>query len=301
MTNAYCTIEDVREAAAGDGAFSTAKDASIAKRIIEISRELDRMIAICRGVSEDIFSFVADQLFDQHIVYLSSTPPPSSGTFRLMHQGQITGPIDHDATAAIVQTELENLSSVGAGQVSVTGFDGGPYTVQWADQKSGPQGALSGRASFDVTTAGITVLPTIVGVPSVPSARRFTPTPSLYGFLLPIDDAVEVNQVTVDGSVVDWQPYPLSQLPVVGLKPTAASDWTEWPSLVEVTARWGYSVEVPADVRECTVLEVIRAYYAAQAGNDDRLGMTPFGSVTTAKAWTDKTMKLKDNYGKRLW
>lgn len=50
-------------------------------------------------------------------------------SFTLTYSGQTTAAIDAGATAAAVQAALEALSTVGAGNVTVTGDDGGPYTV----------------------------------------------------------------------------------------------------------------------------------------------------------------------------
>ncbi|TDO18140.1 bacteriophage lambda head decoration protein D [Mycobacterium sp. BK086] len=53
----------------------------------------------------------------------------TSGNFTLTYAGQTTGNIAYNAAATAVQTALAGLSTVGAGNVSVSGSDGGPYTV----------------------------------------------------------------------------------------------------------------------------------------------------------------------------
>ena len=45
----------------------------------------------------------------------------TGGTFTLTLSGQTTAPIAYNATAAAIQTALEALSNVGAGNVQVTG------------------------------------------------------------------------------------------------------------------------------------------------------------------------------------
>ena len=50
-------------------------------------------------------------------------------TWTLQYDGQTTASISHPASAATVQTRLENLSNIGVGDVSVSGADGGPYTI----------------------------------------------------------------------------------------------------------------------------------------------------------------------------
>jgi hypothetical protein len=81
---------------------------------------------------------------------------PSAGTFTLTYAGQTTSGIAYNAAASAVQTALEGLSTVGAGKATVTGANGGPYTVQWnipdALALTGNGGGLTG-GSFAITTA----------------------------------------------------------------------------------------------------------------------------------------------------
>lgn len=60
-------------------------------------------------------------------VTISGTP--TGGTFQLSFNNQWTGAIAYNATAASVQQALQQLASIGAGNVTVTGSAGGPYTV----------------------------------------------------------------------------------------------------------------------------------------------------------------------------
>jgi hypothetical protein len=69
-------------------------------------------------------------------------------SFTLTYSGQTTASIAAAATAAQVQAALEALSNIGAGNVSVTGSAGGPYTVTF-------QGALA-----DTNVAQMTATPT---------------------------------------------------------------------------------------------------------------------------------------------
>jgi len=304
VTNAYCTLSDVKASLAGDVPnMSSARDQSLVDKILEVSADIDRKVALCRGESQSLFSFLADREYSQQIVYLSSTPVPVSGSFKLRFGGQQTTDLAFDADAMDVQVALEALSTIGSGNVTVDGFPGGPYTVDFAGTMTGPQATITGRASFDVTDAAIVVLPTVQGVLAVPSMRQFRGQAPLYGYLMPIDDCVEITMVTVDGSeYTDYTTYPLRGTPIEAIK---RSDGVDWPmgndAPVEVTARWGYATEVPYDVRETCIIEVIRSHYAGQAGNDDRLGMTPFGTVITAKAFTAKYMALVEQHGKKLW
>src|SRR5205807_1838212 len=58
----------------------------------------------------------------------TTTFPPNSA-FTISFGGQTTGSIPVTAAGADVQTALVALSSVGSGNVKVTGNAGGPYTI----------------------------------------------------------------------------------------------------------------------------------------------------------------------------
>lgn len=57
---------------------------------------------------------------------------PTGGTFVLDFNGQPTTDLAFNATAASVQTALQALSTIGAGNATVTGSAGGPYTITFA-------------------------------------------------------------------------------------------------------------------------------------------------------------------------
>ncbi|WP_280186017.1 MULTISPECIES: hypothetical protein [Nocardia] len=56
------------------------------------------------------------------------TGSPTGGSFTLTFQGQTTTSIAYNAAAAAVQSALEALSTIGTGNVTVTGAASGPYT-----------------------------------------------------------------------------------------------------------------------------------------------------------------------------
>lgn len=139
---------------------------------------------------------------------------------------------------------------------------------------------------------------------SVASTRIYAGRPGPIR-LLPIDDAFSVSSVTLYSSGVlqrtlaagtDYVPWPYSGGPIVGLM-SLRGCWQTEPGSIQVSARWGYGLAVPVDAREAAIIEVIRSRYGDREGNDDRLGMTPFGSVTIAKAFTSKLKQLVSDYG----
>jgi hypothetical protein len=66
-------------------------------------------------------------------------------SFTVTFGGQTTGSIPAAATAAQVQSALEALSSIGAGNITVTGNAGGPYTLTFG-------GVFAGTDVAQVTT-----------------------------------------------------------------------------------------------------------------------------------------------------
>lgn len=81
---------------------------------------------------------------------ISLSPDPTSGNFRLSYNGATTGPLNHQATALAVQNALRALPTIGAGNVVVTGADGGPWTVEFVEALRSEN-----RASITVDTSGL--------------------------------------------------------------------------------------------------------------------------------------------------
>jgi hypothetical protein len=75
------------------------------------------------------------------------TGAPTGGTFTLTYDGQTTGTIAYNASAATVDAALEALSNIGSGDVAVTGSAGGPYTVTFG-------GALAATNVPEMTANG---------------------------------------------------------------------------------------------------------------------------------------------------
>jgi hypothetical protein len=326
MTNAYCTIEDVKTALSGADASNSgsSRDKQIADKILEISRDVDGRIAKARGASDASFSLLADRLFSQQVITLSSTPPATYGSLSLEFKNAYSAPIAVGADSATVQVALLALATVDEDGLVVSGPLGGPWTVDFAGTMTGPQPAITGY-NIDMTPmdARITVLSTIQGVLEVPSERLFTSVPDLYGMLLPIDvcrEIIDVNVYDPQGNVqknfqpiVDYRAWPLSGLPIQALKSTQPLPyalvglrrdtiyWPVWPYTIGVRARWGWADQIPYDAREAVVIEVVRGVLGGQVGFDDRVGMTPYGSTITTKSFTSKFRELIDTYGQGLW
>ena len=92
------------------------------------------------------------------------TGSPTGGTFTLTLDGETTGTIAYNASAATVQTALEGLSNLNPGDVTVTGSAGGPWTLTFGGARAGLDvpvmtknaGGLTGGTSPDITLATTT-------------------------------------------------------------------------------------------------------------------------------------------------
>ena len=79
------------------------------------------------------------------------TGSPTGGDFTLTFAGQTTAAIAYNASAATVEAALEALSTIGQGNVQVTGAAGGPYTVEFVGEL-----ANENVAAMTASGAGLT-------------------------------------------------------------------------------------------------------------------------------------------------
>ena len=79
------------------------------------------------------FDYAADA-----VQTVTRTGDPTGGTFTLTFDGQTTSSIAYDSSAATVDSALEALSSIGSGNVVVTGLPGGGgWQVRFAGSLTG--------------------------------------------------------------------------------------------------------------------------------------------------------------------
>lgn len=123
------------------------------------------------------------------------TGAPGGGTFTLTFDGATTTGIAYNATAAVVKAALEALSTVNPGDVTVSGVDGGPYTVTFGGRYTGdnvPAMTASGASLTGGTSPGVTIGAVTAGGGS---------TGALEGFLYCAVDAPTVNTQDVSGAL----------------------------------------------------------------------------------------------------
>lgn len=110
------------------------------------------------------------------------TGTPTGGTFTLTLDGETTAAIAYNATAATVKAALEALSNVTAGDVTVTGSAGGPYTIAFGGRFTGqniPTMTASGASLTGGSSPGVTIATQTAGGSSAADG-----TEALAGFLM---------------------------------------------------------------------------------------------------------------------
>ncbi|WP_275580491.1 phage major capsid protein [Mycobacterium riyadhense] len=134
------------------------------KVIERYSRELARqaVIGIDATLKNRLVKVVSDKLdtallagagqATNEVQVITVTDDPFTVSFR----GVSTADLADDAAAATVQTALQGLSTIGAGNATVAGSAGGPYTVTFA-------GALAATAVDQLEATGATVQTTAEG------------------------------------------------------------------------------------------------------------------------------------------
>ncbi len=94
------------------------------------------------------------------------TGGPTGGTFTLTYNGETTAAIAYNAAASAVQSALVALPNVNAGDVTVTGSAGGPYTITFGGGLAGENVAAITASAAGLTggsTPGVTMATTTVG------------------------------------------------------------------------------------------------------------------------------------------
>ncbi|MFD3748329.1 hypothetical protein [Nocardia sp. NPDC058633] len=112
-------------------------------------------------ITADIFATGAGLLYTRQYTPVNEVQtttlvggPFSAGTFTLTYMGATTTGIAYNAAASAVTSALEALSTIGAGNVAVTGSAGGPYSVTLQGDLAGQENELIVGSGSGLTPAG---------------------------------------------------------------------------------------------------------------------------------------------------
>lgn len=135
----------------------------------------------------------------------------SGGTFTLSFGGATTSAIAWDAVAATVQAALEALSTIGTGNITVTGgpIASTPFTITFAGNLSGNQAQITADATaLTGSTPGITMATSTPGVAGAIDGRQTsTNIVGLLDTFLPwqlTEGDREVSVLYIGTAVADW-------------------------------------------------------------------------------------------------
>ena len=144
---------------------------------------------------------------------ITITGTPTGGTFTLTFDGETTAAIAYNAAASAVQTALEAMSNITAGDVTVTGGPGPgtAFTVTFGGRYAGINvPVFTGSASFTGgTTPGVTLATTTEGGSGVTDGSDV-----LAGYLFCSVKSPTVNTINVVAALLDTGRIVAAKLPI---------------------------------------------------------------------------------------
>lgn len=157
----------------------------------EFYARAETLAILLRGAFGSVSSTTAAGTAEVQTVTINGTP--TGGTFTLTYRGQTTTAINHNAASGAVQSALQALTTIGAGNVTVSGSAAGPYTVTFA-------GSLAATAAYLLTASSsltggtnpsVTVVETTTGYP-VKGTHVITPSDSTLPWLS-VEERISYN------------------------------------------------------------------------------------------------------------
>jgi hypothetical protein len=138
------------------------------------------------GDSDTTFTVTGVNDNEKQVITVSGA---TGGNFQLdWDGGGPTANILYDASAATVQTALETLSNITAGDVEVTGAAGGPWTVEFKGNYLATNVAQISITDIDLT--GTTPTTNVTTTRPGATTWELTFTPAIQSGQVPADDAV---------------------------------------------------------------------------------------------------------------
>jgi hypothetical protein len=172
-------------ASAYGGPYKVGSDSARCLAVISASNPLDLFEVWSRGQQFEWVASTAPTVNAgggvSDVQKVTITGSPTGGTFKLVFGGQTTATIAYNATAATVQTALQALTSIGAGNATVTGGPGpgAPWTVTFTGTLANTnvaQMTTSTLAFTGGTSPTVTVITLTNGVDASPPATVTTTT-----------------------------------------------------------------------------------------------------------------------------
>jgi hypothetical protein len=196
----------------------TEQEGSPSLREIVAVRLLQNPVAVCLdfdplpSAAAQVVTQVEGSNSTNEVQLITLNPKPYGGTFSLSFLLQTTNQLPYYASAAAVQAALESLSSIGAGNVLVSGNDGGPWTVEFVGARG-----LANQPAISVNTSGLLVPIGFSGLFSVNSAAadrlagsapvtatlELEVTPSDGNTFTPLQRSVTLAPALIDGPIVE--------------------------------------------------------------------------------------------------
>jgi hypothetical protein len=196
----------------------TEQEGSPSLREIVVVRLLQNPVAVCLdfdplpSAAAQVVTQVEGSNSTNEVQLITLNPKPYGGTFSLSFLLQTTTQLPYYASAAAVQAALESLSSIDAGNVLVSGNDGGPWTVEFVGDRG-----LANQPAISVNTSGLLVPIGFSGLFSVNSAAadrlagsapvtatlELEVTPSDGNAFTPLQRSVILAPALIDGPIVE--------------------------------------------------------------------------------------------------
>lgn len=120
---------------------------------------------------------------------ITLTGGANGGTFTLTFDGDTTSGLAWDVSAAALQTALEGLTSIGSGNVAVTGGDGGPWTITFQGTLAATDVSLITGNATSLTGGNVYITTTTTGAAGTNEkvSLSISPTPTGGTFTLTVD------------------------------------------------------------------------------------------------------------------
>ncbi len=162
------------------------------------------------------------------------TGSPTGGTFTLTFGANTTTGIAYNAAASVVQAALVALASIGAGNVSVSGGNGGPWTVEFI-------GSLADASQSLLTGSGASLTPSGgVSIARVQAGQAYTTISSATYTLRYLTAQVVLNAALV-GSNIGLRLHAFNYYPYASIAEANDITFAGQRKMLDVTAFQGSS------------------------------------------------------------